>query len=889
MKQKVLAIAGCIAATAPSVSIADVLPEKFVGLNLGEISSSSFLNQPFKGVIPFLFTSYENSKNLSINIAPQSVFNKIGAEKHSILNNLNFQVVQQNNKPVILISSDEPINLPFLNFILEIKGPNTLVYQDYTVLLDPASKQQSVASNSDYIQVNNTIEASSLYKKYKKTVNSKTASKEKSLKESGTLLLANLSSETSSNSQSRKYTVKRGDSLSKIAKRQNFKNASLKIVSKLIYQKNPKAFIRGNVNRLKKGAILNLPTASEVNGFEIAKNKPDKPKPSTVTKPSPKPEGSIAETKTEKPKTKTNTTYKVLKGDSLSKITKKFASKDVSFNKLMNSIYRNNPTAFINKSKNRIKAGATLEIPTFSDLIVDSKQVITKKEDLNTQISDTKDIKPKFNDVISVNKAKRVKAEEKTVKKDDVVKIELKPNQYQVSEGDTLTSVTNKLGYKEVPFAQMLKGIYDNNPDAFEEGKMTSLTTGAIITLPALDSIALKPKPKPKITEQLASKTITKVQEVKKPDPNAAITKPENQVVKTDLTKRIRELRKELRQAKESLSELKSNLSNKEILLQQKNIQLESLNTMLTKYDKAIDSETLAAVAIKTKTDQALLESKIEYKPKSKAEMAKLKRDLLNRSKKTEMQLAKLEELKNKTSGINTQLSSVKSESNFKNYHFSSILDSSNTKYAYLIVALLLGLLLIRYRRALYSYTYSKINPNQPKYYPVPDVDKYDLQEKNINFHDPKMDEDPSNYDLITQDPAVQTQESSVSISPHLIEATEEIFDNEENKQIAHCEHLVTELFDDLDNRDDLEKQSEWNDIEKFCDNYIEKIKDKDSKSSKNTIIDTDSALVEEATDFNDMMTDLLESLEKVDKSMKKNSKLNEEFPDITEDKHPLV
>ncbi len=850
MKQKVLAIAGCIAATAPSASIADVLPDKFVGLNLGEIRSISFLNQPFKGVIPFLFTNYENTKHLEINLAPQSIFQKVGAEKHPILNNLNFQVIKQNNKPVILISSDKPINLPFLNFILEIKGPSSTVYQDYTVLLDPASKNQDIASNSHYIDTKNDIETKSLYKKYQETVTNKNTQIERTLKESGTLLLASLASETSTSNQKLKYTVKRGDSLSKIAQQQKIKNASLKLVSKLIYQKNPKAFIRGNVNRLKRGAVLNLPTAAEVNGFEIAKKKPVESNTPKLSKKVSKSNTSI--TKTLSVKAKDKNTYTVVKGDSLSKITKKFTSKDVPFTKLMNTIYHNNPTAFINQSKNKLKAGATLHIPAVSELNVQPKQEIVKAEKTKRPVSNSKTVTPK------------------TV---PITPVTLKPNQYRVGQQDTLTSITNKIGYKDVPFATMLKGIYDHNPDAFKEGRMTSLNTGAIITLPPIDLFQQNAKQSKKIA---SNKIVTKSQNIKKPVPVSISNKNNNQVVKTDLTKRIRELRNELRQAKESLSGLKSNLSNKELLLQQKNMQLKSLNTMLTKYDKAIDSETLAAIAIKTKTERILLEKEDDYKPKSKAEMAKLKRDLFNRSEKTKKQIIKLEALKNEAAKINTTKTSSKNTSSFKDYKFSSILDSSNTKYAYLILALLLGLLLIRYRRALYSYTYSKINYGGPKYYPVPDADKYDLKEKNISFHDPIMDEDPSNYELVNE----EKEENSVTISPHLIDATEEIFEtNEEAKQIAHCEHLVTELFDDLDTRDDLEKESEWNDIEKFCDSYIEKIKDNEIT---NTITDTkDNAVVEEAADFNIMMTDLLDSLEKVDKSMKRNSIINEEFPDV--------
>lgn len=876
MKQKVLALAGCIAATAPSVSIADVLPEKLVGLNLGEIRSSSFLNQPFKGIIPFLFTSHENSKNLSIKLAPKSVFNQIGAEKHPVLNNLNFQVTQQNNKPVILISSDKPINLPFLNFILEIKGPGTLVYQDYTVLLDPESKQQATASNVEYIDVKKenfqNTESNELYKSYKDLLsksNTNTYTNKQTLKESGTLLLANLSSKTqSSNKQNLKYKVKSGDSLSKIAQRSKLKNASLKTVSKLIYQKNPKAFIRGNVNRLKKGAILHLPTNAEINGFEIAKTKQVKKEASKLDiKLAKETKKTIVKANKENQeliKKKTTNTYTVLKGDSLSKITKKFTAKDVSFTKMMNTIYNNNPTAFINQSKNKLKAGAKLEIPTLTEKNVEPNLKIVKTETSNTKEINTKskvaDSEKSLANNISVSKSANKNTNDKLIEE-----INLKPNQYQIKEGDTLSYVTNKIGYKEVPFAEMLKAIYVNNPDAFIDGKIVNLSVGSVITLPSLATLRKKLTKTPKVIANTPSSKIQKYENTK------PIITNDNKVVSTDLTKRIRELRKELSQAKDSLSDLKNNLSNKETLLEQKNIQLKSLNTMLTKYDKNIDSSSLAAVAIKTNANKPIVE--LSYKPKSKAEMAKLKRDLLNRSDKTQKQIAKIKDLKNKTSEPIKSLNAEENKGLFKDYKVSSMLNiTTNTNYAYLSMALLLGLLLIRYRRVLYSYTYSKIKYDQPTYYPIPDVDKFDLKEKNINFSDPKMDEETSSENEALNN---DKYESSVLINPHLVEATEEIFEtNEEAKQIAHCEHLVTELFDDAD---DSVKNAEWEDIEKVCDTYIEKIKDNEISS----VADMDGAIIEEATDFNNMMTDLLESLDKVDKSVKRNNILDENFPDI--------
>ena len=835
MKQELLALVGCIAATASTTSVAEILPEKLVGLNLGEIRSNSFLNQPFKGVIPFLFTSYEKSKDLNVGLAPDSIFNTIGAEKHPILNKLHFQITEQNNAPVILISSNQPINLPFLNFILEIKGPNSTIYQDYTVLLDPQSQEQSVTANVEYIDVESSEPNDSYQSKdFKSSDKYITNNDEDLLRANGALLLANLASKSAvSKNQKQHYLVKSGDSLSKIAKKHSINNASLKTVSAFIFQKNPKAFIRGNLNRLKKGAILNLPTASEVNGFDIVSHKVNTP--NNLESP---------EEKNQKSHQTNFETYTVLKGENLSTITKKIASKDFSLANMMKTIYDHNPNAFINKDINRIKAGAKLSIPSTEEILISSETN-----------NNSEALKPSA--VTKIENISEIKKNDLVEESISNVEVELKPNQYKIREGDTLSYITNKVGYKEVPFAKMLKAIHTHNPDSFVNGKMAELKKGSIITLPPISSIqatlsdtAIKPELKDTTQSQ----------------------KPNN-VASDNLTKRIRELRKELQQAKENLSELKSNLNNKETLLEQKNIQLDSLNTLLTKFEKNIDPAVISATAIKTNVASEIIVDK-NYKPKSKAEMAKLIREQLNRKEKTINQLNKIQEVQEQTISPISSVKSGESEILFKKYKSSSILNLTNTNYAYLTMALFLSLLLIRYRRELYNYTYSAISYDQPKYYPLPESDIFELKEQNINYHDAKMDEDPSNYESF---PNEQISEK-VSISPHLVEATKNIFETtEEAKQIEHCEHLVTELFDDLVQEKDDIKNTDWEDIEKVCDTYIEKIKDSDVNPKNNE----DEALLVDATDFNHMMSDLLESLEKVDKSVKDNNISDDDFPTI--------
>jgi len=132
VKKKALVLAVCMAFATPSISAAKALPNDLVGLGLGEIQSQSYLNEPFKAIIPILLSNAEQTRNLKVRLAPVSIFEKIGAEKLPVLNHLKFRIGSRNYKPVIVVSSNQPIQIPFLNFVLEVQSPEGTLYQDYT-------------------------------------------------------------------------------------------------------------------------------------------------------------------------------------------------------------------------------------------------------------------------------------------------------------------------------------------------------------------------------------------------------------------------------------------------------------------------------------------------------------------------------------------------------------------------------------------------------------------------------------------------------------------------------------------------------------------------------------------------------------------------------------
>ncbi len=501
MKKKALVLASCVAFATPTISIAQALPNNSVGLNLGDINASSYLNQPFRGIIPFLFTNFESTRELSVRLAPQSVFDQIGAEKLPILNDLRFQITSKLNKPVILITSSNPIQLPFLNFVLEIEGPSGVLYQDYTVLLDPQGhvpKNQTVEQQTLLFKIPSILADSSVAVNKPDTIPSTINNKFINNEVSKNDLPITYSSTSVVTNQSNSHRIKSGDSLTRIARWYKPKNISIKKMMRIIFEKNPKAFIRGDIDKIKRGVVLNLPTHKELSGLNnIAKEVEFK---GTMPK--------VADFAVNKAQ------YKVVKGDNLSKITKKFSDENTSFTKMMNAIFTANPDAFSRNNKSQLKAGATLRIPSLEKITsptiavptiektpakttnvatvaITSEPTSEQPNIIKTEVSQS-DTSKKVEELkttmeLPLQHLSLSSTNQKSVEKTKTTALE--SHQYRVKEGDTLTKITKEIGYKNVSFTKMIKAIYSENIHAFEKNNITKLKVGAILTLPKLSEI----------------------------------------------------------------------------------------------------------------------------------------------------------------------------------------------------------------------------------------------------------------------------------------------------------------------------------------------------------------------------------------------------------------
>jgi pilus assembly protein FimV len=219
-----------------------------LALGLGEIHPQSALNQTFKADIDLLSVSQEELQDVRVSLASHEAFKKAGMDRPFHLTGLKFTPqLTASGKPVIAITSKDPIREPFLNFLVEVNWPKGRLVREFTVLLDPpvtlSRKPRPVASPVSRTQPVTKV-----------TTSRRTTAPERVAQQSSMHTVGG-----------REYgPVQPNDNLWKIAKQMREGDESIEQVMMALQAHNPTAFINNNVNNLKVGKILRLPEEADV-------------------------------------------------------------------------------------------------------------------------------------------------------------------------------------------------------------------------------------------------------------------------------------------------------------------------------------------------------------------------------------------------------------------------------------------------------------------------------------------------------------------------------------------------------------------------------------------------------------------------------------------------
>ncbi|RAO77786.1 FimV/HubP family polar landmark protein [Dyella jiangningensis] len=235
-------------------------------LELGQIQVKSALGQPLLAEIPVNPDSPAELQNLTARLASAEDAAQAGVAAGPAVP-LQFAVVDgANGKKVIRITSSAPVNDPYLDLLVEVNNAAGKSLREFTILLDPPS---SVANNVPATSAPTQAAA-------KPSRRAASAAPAASTSQAAAPAPAPEAKPAKPAAAPRAATgdtfgpVERGQTLSAIAHQTAPEGVDINQMLLALKQANPDAFYRDNINALKTGAVLRVPSKADAQATAVA-------------------------------------------------------------------------------------------------------------------------------------------------------------------------------------------------------------------------------------------------------------------------------------------------------------------------------------------------------------------------------------------------------------------------------------------------------------------------------------------------------------------------------------------------------------------------------------------------------------------------------------------
>ncbi|QRP65135.1 fimbrial protein FimV [Rhodanobacter sp. FDAARGOS 1247] len=229
-----------------------------MAMDLGQIQVKSALGQPLLAEIPLHSDNPAELQNLSVQLASSEEFARAGIVGGRTSIPLHFSVANAGGAhPVIRITSSTPVDDPFLDLLLEVNGKAGKSVREYAILLDPpnAAAKAPVAATPAPVRPASHPKAAA-------------APVAAAPKATAPAPVARPAAPVAGNGQL--GPVERGQTLSGIARNVAPSGVDVQQMMLALKQANPDAFYRDNINALKSGVVLRVPTSAEAQAMSIA-------------------------------------------------------------------------------------------------------------------------------------------------------------------------------------------------------------------------------------------------------------------------------------------------------------------------------------------------------------------------------------------------------------------------------------------------------------------------------------------------------------------------------------------------------------------------------------------------------------------------------------------
>ncbi|WP_332871371.1 FimV/HubP family polar landmark protein [Rhodoferax ferrireducens] len=236
-------------------------------LSLGRITVQSALGEPLRAEIDVPDINAEEASSLKTVAASPDAFKAAGLEYNPAMSGLQATLQRRaNGRAYIRLSSDRPINDPFVDMILEASWATGRIVRDYTMLFDPPGMRQAAPAAPSPAQIPAPPPVSRATTPAPAAPVSPAATATRPAEPTRNAVSTPARPAVVAQAprpETGQVTVKSGDTASKIANATKPANVSLDQMLVALLRANPAAFVGDNVNRVKAGAIINVPTEEQ--------------------------------------------------------------------------------------------------------------------------------------------------------------------------------------------------------------------------------------------------------------------------------------------------------------------------------------------------------------------------------------------------------------------------------------------------------------------------------------------------------------------------------------------------------------------------------------------------------------------------------------------------
>lgn len=218
-------------------------------LALGAITVRSALGEPLRAEVEIPEMSSEEAATLQANLGSAQAFRSAGVDYSPALVGAQLTLQKRaNGQSYLRILGNRPVNDPILGVVIEASWAGGRIVRDYALLLDPPGRE---ALPAVVATAPKTATPPATAAPARPTVAEQTTRSARTAEPRAGVAAAG------------QVTVKKGETASGIARAHGLDGVSLDQMLIAMLQANPKAFIRGNVNLIRAGAVLQMPSAEQ--------------------------------------------------------------------------------------------------------------------------------------------------------------------------------------------------------------------------------------------------------------------------------------------------------------------------------------------------------------------------------------------------------------------------------------------------------------------------------------------------------------------------------------------------------------------------------------------------------------------------------------------------